>query len=217
MIMRVCVWSQAIKEKGRRDEQTSCNCAPLNQNLSQQFHHYVHWSHYSPVCNQWWGWPHCDPGESKSCSSRACAAREGWAEKAGEGRVEGMGVGHICIHIYAKRSIQIYILIFSLIFLSEIVCSTIRLCIQIFVYFSEIFFFYYSHKNHVDVWHGTSNLLLLRCHVPACHVESNSKRLLMTSQAATRHMQLKPLYWLSLLFAWPYTEEVRINLIHYIL
>ena len=128
-----------------------------------------------------------------------------------------LSVGHICIYIYAKRSIQIYIWIFCFIFLSEIVCSTIRLCIQIFVYFSEFFFFYYSHKNRVDIRHGTSNLLPLRHHVPMCHAESNSKRLLMTSQAATRYMQLKPLYWLSLLFAWPYTEEVRINLIRYIL
>ena len=56
-------------------------------------------------------------------------------------------VGHICIYIYAKRSIQIYILIFYFIFLSEVVCFTLHLCIQIFVYFSEIFSFYYSSKT----------------------------------------------------------------------
>ena len=118
--------------------------------------------------------------------------------------VTGESVGHICIHIYAKRSIQIYILIFSFIFLSEIICSIIHLYIQIFVYFSEFFFFYYSHKkNCVNIWHSTSNLLLLRCHVPTHHAESNSKRLLKTSQAATRYMRLKPLYQLSLLSDWP--------------
>ena len=114
-------------------------------------------------------------------------------------QIKVFNVGHICIHIYAKRSIQIYILIFSFIFLSEIVCSIIHLCIQIFVYFSDFFFVYYFHKNCVDIRHGTSNLLPLRCHVPTHHVESNSKRPVMTSQAATRYMRLKPLYRLSLL------------------
>ena len=80
-------------------------------------------------------------------------------------------VRHISIHIYAKRSIQIYILIFSFIFLSEIVCSIVRICIQIFVYFSDFFFFYYSYKNCVDVRHGTSDLLPLRRHVPTRCVE----------------------------------------------
>ena len=119
-------------------------------------------------------------------------------------------VGHICIHIYAKRSIQIYILIFSFIFISEIVCSVVRIRIQIFVYFSDFFFFYYSHKNCVNIWHGTSDLLPLRRYVPVCCVEPNSERPLMTSQAATRYMRLKPLYRLSPLSDWPYTEEVRI-------
>ena len=101
--------------------------------------------------------------------------------------------------LYAKRSIQIYILIFSFIFLSEIVCFIVHLCIQIFVYFSDFFLFYYSHKSCVDVQHGTSDLLPLRRHVPMRRAEPNSKRLLMTSQAATRYMWLKLLYQLSLL------------------
>ena len=104
------------------------------------------------------------------------------------------GITDILLGIYAKRSIQIYILIFSFIFLSEIVCSVVRICIQIFVYFSDFFFFYYSHKNCVNVRHGTSDLLPLRRHVPAHRAEPNSKRPLMTSQAAIRYMWLKPLY-----------------------
>ena len=51
------------------------------------------------------------------------------------------GITDILLGIYAKRSIQIYILIFSFIFLSEIVCSVVRICIQIFVYFSDFFSF----------------------------------------------------------------------------
>ena len=97
-------------------------------------------------------------------------------------------VGHICIHIYAKRSIQIYILIFSFIFLSEVVCFTICLYIQIFVYFSEFFSFYRSYKNCVNTWHGTSNLLPLRHHVPAHHAESKSKGRLW------HHKQLQGIY-----------------------
>ena len=95
---------------------------------------------------------------------------------------------------------------FSFIFLSEIVCFIVCLCIQIFVYFSDFFLFYYSHKSCVDIRHGTSDLLPLRHHVPARHAEPNFKRLLMTSQAATRYMWLKLLYQLSLLSDWPYTE-----------
>ena len=69
-----------------------------------------------------------------------------------------VAIGHICIYIYAKRSIQIYILIFYFIFLSEVVCFTLHLCIQIFVYFSEIFSFYYSSKTV-----STLNTALLIC------------------------------------------------------
>ena len=147
-----------------------------------------------------------DPRSTSTC----CHSTRTSSPSLSFSRVNRPNVGHICINIYAKRSIQIYILIFSFIFLSEIVCFIVRLCIQIFVSFSDFFFFYYSHKNCVDIQHGTSDLLPLRRHVPTCCAEPNSKRPLMTSQAATRYMQLKLLYRLSLLSDWPYTEEVRI-------
>ena len=102
------------------------------------------------------------------------------------------------IHICKKVNPNIYFDIFFYFSIRDCLfyCSHMH---SNFSYIFQISFLYYSSKNHVNVQHGTSDLIPFRRHVPVHRAEPNTKRPLMTSQAATRYMRLKPLYQLSLL------------------